>query len=125
MGCRGWCFFPGPNLHDSVPLTALLEAVPRLQGARGRPRHRPSTLHADKAYDYRRCREACTVRGITLYTARRAPRQVQKYEARQAPLGDRTHFCLAQSCDAASHSIQTQTIYLLRLHIAAMCDDLF
>ena len=63
--------FSGANMHDSVPLTVLLEAVPKMQGARGRPRHRPNKLHADKAYDYERCREACVVRGIRPRIARR------------------------------------------------------
>ncbi|WP_120185367.1 IS5 family transposase [Zymobacter palmae] len=63
--------FSGANMHDSVPLTALLEGLPKLQGSRGRPRHRPNKLHADKAYDYTRCREACGVRGITPRIARR------------------------------------------------------
>ena len=70
-----WCTVDGAFFRDqpadSVPLTALLEAVLRLQGAWGRHRHRPNKLHADKAYDYPRCREACTVRGITPRIARR------------------------------------------------------
>ena len=58
-------------MHNSVPMTALLEAVPKLQGTRGRLRHRLNKLHADKAYDYECCREACVVRGITPRIARR------------------------------------------------------
>ena len=63
--------FSGTNMHYSVPLTALLEAVLKLQGTSGRPRHRQNKLHADKAYDYERCREACVVRGISPRIARR------------------------------------------------------
>jgi IS5 family transposase len=37
----------------------------------GRPRKRPGKLHADKAYDCRRCRRACRRRGITPRIARR------------------------------------------------------
>jgi transposase len=54
----------GANVHDSVPLEPLLDAIPPLAGKCGRPRRRPGKLHADKAYDHRRCRRACLRRGI-------------------------------------------------------------
>ena len=47
------------NVHDSAPFEALLDAVPPVAGKRGRPRRRPGKLHGDKAYDHRRCRDAC------------------------------------------------------------------
>lgn len=48
------------NLHDSRMLEPMLDAIPPLgTGRRGRPRRRPEKLHADKAYDFRRCRDAC------------------------------------------------------------------
>lgn len=61
----------GANVHDSVPLAQLLDAVVPVQGRRGRPRQRPSKLHADKAYDAKRCRRACRQRGIEPRIARR------------------------------------------------------
>ncbi len=62
----------GANRHDSRMLVPLLNAVPGVQAKhRGRPRHRPTKLHADKAYDHRRCRRECRARGITLCIARR------------------------------------------------------
>ena len=39
--------------------------------SRGRPRKRPKKLHADKAYDFPRCRQALRKRGITPRIARR------------------------------------------------------
>jgi transposase len=52
------------NVHDSRMLEPLLDAVvPVRTGRRGRPRHRPAKLHADKGYDYPRCRDACVQRG--------------------------------------------------------------
>jgi transposase len=43
----------------------LLDSVlPVRTGRRGRPRRRPGKLHADKGYDYRRCRDARVQRGI-------------------------------------------------------------
>ena len=47
------------NVHDSVVLEEVLDRVPPVRQPRGRPRRRPRKLHADKAYDYPRCRRAC------------------------------------------------------------------
>ena len=58
-------------MHDSVPFEQMLDAIPAIRGKRGRPRRRPRKLHADKAYDHRRCRHACRRRGITPRIARR------------------------------------------------------
>nr|WP_156955118.1 IS5 family transposase [Polaromonas glacialis] len=63
--------FTGANVHDSVPLVELLDGVAPIKGRRGRPRQRPDKLHADKAYDYQRCRRACRQRGIQPRIARR------------------------------------------------------
>jgi IS5 family transposase len=53
-------------------LASALDAVPGVRtGRRGRPRRRPKKLHADKAYDHRRCRRECRQRGITPRIARR------------------------------------------------------
>lgn len=59
-------------MHDSRVLESLLDAVePIRAGRRGRPRCRPAKLHADKGYDYRRCRDACLQRGIKHRIARK------------------------------------------------------
>ena len=59
------------NVHDSRMLEETLDAVPPIAGARGRPRRRPEKLHADKGYDYARCRAALRARGIITRIARR------------------------------------------------------
>jgi transposase len=41
------------------------------RGHPGRPRRRPDKPHADKGYDYRRCRAYLTHRGIKVRIARR------------------------------------------------------
>jgi transposase len=61
----------GANVNDSVPFEPLLDAVSPVKGKRGRPRRRPDKLHADKAYDHRRCRAACRRRGGKPRIARR------------------------------------------------------
>lgn len=49
----------------------LLDAVQPVRQARGRPRKRPAKLHADKGYDYHKCRLALRKRGIKSRIARR------------------------------------------------------
>jgi IS5 family transposase len=49
-----------------------VQAIHGPQGHPGRPRKRPNKLHADKGYDFPRCREALRKRGITPRIARRA-----------------------------------------------------
>lgn len=63
--------FSGANTHESLLFEALIDAIPAIQGKRGRPRRRPEKLHADKAYDYPRCRQALRARGIQVRIARR------------------------------------------------------
>jgi transposase len=69
------------NTHDSKMFEPLLETNPPVRGHRhrpGRPRRRPEKLHADKAYDYPRCRRYLHRRGITVRIARRGIDDKQK-----------------------------------------------
>ena len=62
------------NAHDATQLLPLVDAIPPIigpQGKPGRPRRRPSKLHADKAYDSSDLRRALRTRGITPRLARR------------------------------------------------------
>jgi transposase len=59
-------------------LEPLLDAVPPIRKRRGRPRRRPDKLHADKAYDHRRCRRACRARRIKPRIARRGIESSQR-----------------------------------------------
>jgi transposase len=59
------------NVYDSQPLEATVDAIRPVRMPYGRPRQRPAKLHADKAYDFRRCRESLRRRGITPRIARR------------------------------------------------------
>lgn len=62
----------GANVHDNQRFEATLDAVPPVRNGRpGRPRCRPTKLHADKGYDAQRCRQALRARGITPRIARR------------------------------------------------------
>ena len=62
------------NTHDFKLFEPLLETNPAVRGRRhrpGRPRRRPEKLHADKGYDYPRCRRYLHRRGIQVRIARR------------------------------------------------------
>ena len=59
------------NVHDSKVVEELVDSVLPIRGARGRPRKRPDKLHADKGYDYPRCRRFLRKRGIKARIARR------------------------------------------------------
>jgi transposase len=59
------------NVHDSKVFEELVDSIPPIKGAKGRPRKRPDKLHADKGYDYPRCRRSLRKRGIKARIARR------------------------------------------------------
>lgn len=54
----------GANCHDSRQALPLVDAIPPLQGQRGRPRCRPDCLLGDRAYDAERIRLALRARRI-------------------------------------------------------------
>ncbi|KOV60243.1 transposase [Streptomyces sp. MMG1121] len=49
----------------------LLDAIPRIRGVTGRPRHRPRQLFADRGYDFDKYRRLLCMRGIKPVIARR------------------------------------------------------
>jgi transposase len=62
------------NVHDSKVFEEIvdqIEPIRRPAGKPGRPRKRPAKLHADKGYDFPRCRKALRERGIKARIARR------------------------------------------------------
>ena len=72
-------------------LGAALDAIPDVRsGKPGRPHFRPKKLHADKAYDSRRCRRECRQRGITPRIARKGMDSSQRL-GRHRWVVERTH----------------------------------
>ena len=59
------------NANDSTLLEAVVEDVPAIRMPTGRRRRQPGKVHADKAYDHRRCRRYLRRRGIKPRIARR------------------------------------------------------
>ncbi|MEV6727118.1 IS5 family transposase [Streptomyces xanthochromogenes] len=64
-------FLTSGNRHGVTQLVPLLNAMPRIRGVRGRPRHRPGQLFADRGYDFDTHRRLLRARGITPKIARR------------------------------------------------------
>lgn len=54
----------GANGHDSKMFEKCVDAIPTIAGLPESPRKRPAKLHADKGYDFKRCRTHLRQRGI-------------------------------------------------------------
>ena len=61
----------GANRNDSQHALALVDAIPLLQGQRGRPRFRPDCVIGDRGYDAEAIRQALRFRGIKPMLAKR------------------------------------------------------
>jgi transposase len=60
---RSQCNSPGANCNDSQQALALVDAIPPLQGVRGRPRNRPDCVLGDRGYDAEAIRQGLRDRG--------------------------------------------------------------
>ena len=80
----------GANRHDSMAFEATLDALVPVPGLRGRPRKRPDKLHADKGYDFERCRCYLRRRGILARIARRGVESCERL-GRHRWVVERTH----------------------------------
>ena len=61
----------GANAHDVTQLIPLVNAISPVRGKRGRPRHRPDRLQADRGYDSEPHRKILRSMGIEPVIARR------------------------------------------------------
>jgi transposase len=61
----------GANRHDSIVFKQVLDVIPPNKQPSGQRRRRPDKLHADKGYDYPRCRHALRRRHIRIRIARK------------------------------------------------------
>lgn len=59
------------NVHDSQCFETVIAAIPRIRRPTGQRRTRPAKLHADKGYDFAKCRRYLRRRGIQGRIARR------------------------------------------------------
>ena len=68
----------GAHVHDSKVFEVLIDSIAPVRGKRGRLRRRPDKLHADKGYDFPRCRRFLRKRGIRARIARRGVESSEK-----------------------------------------------
>ncbi len=68
----------GANRHDSMVFEILMDSMPTIPGLPGQLRKRPDRPHADKGYDYRRCRDYLLRRGIQVRIAHRGVESSEK-----------------------------------------------
>ena len=85
---------PAANRHDSVVFEQLVDALPDVKGKCGKPRRWPDKLHADKGYDFARCRQHLRRRGIKVRIARRGIERNDRL-GRHRWVVERTHAWLA------------------------------
>lgn len=86
-------------------LEQLVDALPTVRGCTGRPGRWPHKLHADKGYDFARCRAHLRKLGITARIARRGIERNDRL-GRHRWVVDRTHAWLAaSSAFAISHRL--------------------
>ena len=78
------------NVHDIKMMDKTIDAITPIKRPAGRPRKRPSKLHADKAYDSREQRRALRRRGITPRIARKGVESSEKL-GRHRWVVERTH----------------------------------
>jgi len=83
----------GANVHDSRVFEELIEGVQPIRTPSGRPRRRPDKVHADKGYDFPRCRRTLRQRGIKARIARRGVDSSERFGP--SPLGGGTDTALA------------------------------
>jgi IS5 family transposase len=87
----------GANVHDSKMFEEMLDAIEPIRRPRGRPRKRPEKLHADKGYDYPRCRQARRRRRIKGRIARRGVDSSERL-GRHRWVAERTLSWLSRYC---------------------------
>jgi IS5 family transposase len=66
------------NVHDSKMLEEIVDAIEPIRRSQGRPRKRPEKLHADKAYDLKKCRKELRRRDIKSRIARKGEDSSEK-----------------------------------------------
>ncbi len=97
-------------------LETLIDAIEPIRRPRGRPRKRPEKLHADKGYDFPRCRQALRQRGIRPRIARRGIESREKL-GRHRWVVERTLAWLAKHRRLTIRYERRADIHLAFLHL--------
>jgi hypothetical protein len=93
----------GGNRNDVTQLMPLIQDIPPVRGRRGRPRRRPDTVYADRAYDHDKYRKQVRAVGVTPVIARRGTGT--RLRAGPVPLGRRADVCPVALVPATAHPL--------------------
>jgi hypothetical protein len=101
----------------------LLDAIPPLQGPRGRPRSRPDCTLGDRAYDAEKIRRTLRARHISPLLAMRNTENGSSFGA--MALGHRTYLRVVEPVPSSSPAVREKSRYaqgaLLSLACALIC----
>lgn len=99
-----------------------VDTIPAVAGLSGRPRKRPAKLHADKGYDFKRCRTHLRQRGIIGRIARRFVESSQRL-GKHRWVVERTHSWFASFGKLRIRFERQRDIHeaLLKLAAAIIC----
>jgi transposase len=111
------------NVHDSMVFEELIDAVGPIKRPRGRPRKRPEKVHADKAYDDKKCKGALRRRGIKSRIARKGIVESSEKLGRHRWVVERTLAWLAKYRRLTIRYERRDDIYeaFLRLGCSLIC----
>lgn len=87
-----------------------VDAIPAVKGRQGRPRRLPCKLHADKGYDYARCRAHLRKHGILGRIARRGVESSEKL-GKHRWVVERTHGWL-QGLESCAYALRGGWTYI-------------
>jgi hypothetical protein len=91
----------GANRNDSQQALALVDAIPLLQGERGRPRRRPDCVLGDRGYDAEAIRQGLRDRRIVPFLAMRNTEHTGAMA-----LGGRAHLRMVESVPATAGALR-------------------
>ena len=112
----------GANRNDSQQALALVDAIPSLQGERGRPRHRPDCVMGDRGYDAESIRQGSARKTHHPSSYEAQHRAWQRIEA--MAMGGRTDFRLAESIPATAGALRKAHGHSRGILVLGVCSDL-
>jgi len=110
-------------VHDWRVFEDLIDGIEPIKRPRGRPRKRPEKLHADKAYDDKKCARALSKRAIKRRIARKGMEGSEKLGRHRG--GSWSGGWLGSPNTAGSRSVTSaETIYMRRSYVSRLFSDL-
>jgi hypothetical protein len=103
-------------------MSILVDAIPSLQGQRGRPRHPPDCVLGDRGYDAESIRQGLRARRFVPWLAKRNTEYWQRTGA--MALGGRTYLLLAESIPPTAAALRKAGRHSRGILVLGVCSDL-